>query len=241
MPSLDYKVFVGRSKLKFQYRHSADEQSRIDPGVSNIMDLFVLTTGYDVIFRQWLAGSIPTKPLPPSSNEIYNMVAPSLNLIKSISDELIYHPVKYKILFGKLAEPGFQAQFKVIVNPGVVISANDVKTQILSAINTFFALGNFDFGDTFYFSELATYVMNKLTPNITNFVIVPTGNTLSFGGLYEITAGPDELFISGATVDNIDIVTAITPTIINSLGNTSISSNVISNQALTSSAYGSTN
>jgi len=241
VPSLDYKVFVGRSKLKFQYRHSADEQSRIDPGVSNIMDLFVLTTGYDVIFRQWLAGSIPTKPLPPSSNEIYNMVAPSLNLIKSISDELIYHPVKYKILFGKLAEPGFQAQFKVIVNPGVVISANDVKTQILSAINTFFALGNFDFGDTFYFSELATYVMNKLTPNITNFVIVPTGNTLSFGGLYEITAGPDELFISGATVDNIDIVTAITPTIINSLGNTSISSNVISNQALTSSAYGSTN
>jgi hypothetical protein len=169
------------------------------------------------------------------------MIAPSLNLIKSISDEIIYHPVHYKILFGKLANAEFQAQFKVIVNPSVVISANDIKTQILAAIDTFFALGNFDFGDTFYFSELSTYVMNQLTPNVTNFVIVPTGNTLSFGGLYEITAGPNELFVNGATVDNIDIVTAITPTIINSLGNTSISSNVISSQALTSSAYGSTN
>jgi hypothetical protein len=241
VPSLDYKVFVGRDKLKFQYTHSADEQSRIDPGISNIIDIFVLTTGYDTLFRQWLAGSISTKPLPPSSNEIHNMVAPSLNLIKSISDEIIYHPVHYKILFGKLANPEFQAQFKVIVNPSVVISANDIKTQILAAIDTFFALGNFDFGDTFYFSELSTYVMNQLTPNITNFVIVPTGNTLSFGGLYEITAGPNELFVNGATVYNIDIVTAITPTIINSLGNTSISSNVISSQALTSSAYGSTN
>ena len=76
---------------------------------------------------------------------------------------------------------------------------------------------------------------------VTNFVIVPTGNTLSFGGLFEITAGPDELFISGATVDNIDIVTAITPTNINSLGNVTMASNVLSTQALTSSSYGSNN
>jgi len=241
IPSLDYRVFIGRDKLKFQYTHSADNQSRIDPGVSNIVDIFVLTKGYDIVFRQWLSNSITTKPLPPSSDELYNTIAPSLNLIKSISDEIIYHPVKYKILFGTKAESQYKAQFKVIVNPTVVVSNNDIKTQILAAINKFFELGNFDFGDTFYFSELATYVMNILSPNITNFVIVPTGNTLSFGGLFEITAGPDEVFISAATVNNIDVVTAITPTTINSLGNVTSSTNVLSNQALTSSAYGSTN
>jgi len=241
IPSLDYRVFIGRDKLKFQYTHSADNQSRIDPGVSNIVDIFVLTKGYDIVFRQWLSNSITTKPLPPSSDELYNTIAPSLNLIKSISDEIIYHPVKYKILFGTKAESQYKAQFKVIVNPTVVVSNNDIKTQILAAINKFFELGNFDFGDTFYFSELATYVMNILSPNITNFVIVPTGNTLSFGGLFEITAGPDEVFISAATVNNIDVVTAITPTTINSLGNVTSSTNVLSNQALTSSSYGSTN
>jgi hypothetical protein len=241
IPSLNYKVFVGRDKLKFQYTHSADDQSRIDPGVSNIIDIFVLTKGYDIVFRQWLSNAIATKPLPPSSDELYNVIAPDLNLIKSISDEIIYHPVKYKILFGSKADSQYKAQFKVIVNPSIVISTNDIKTQILAAINAFFELGNFDFGDTFYFSELATYVMNILSPNITNFVIVPTGNTLSFGGLFEITAGPDEVFISAATVDNIDVVTAITPTTINSLGSVTSSTNVLSNQSLTSSSYGSTN
>ena len=241
VPSLDYKVFVGRDNLKFQYTHSADDQSRIDPGVSNIVDIFILTKGYDIVFRQWISNSVAIKPLPPSSDELYNTIAPSLNLIKSISDEIIYHPVKYKVLFGDKADAQYKAQFKVIVNPTVVVSTNDIKTQILAAINKFFELGNFDFGDTFYFSELATYVMNILSPNVTNFVIVPTGNTLSFGGLFEITAGPDEIFISAATVDNIDVVTSITPTTINSLGNVTSSTNVLSNQALTSSSYGSTN
>jgi len=241
VPSLNYKVFLGRNNLKFQYKHSASDESRIDPGASNIMDVFVLTVGYDTQFRQWLSGAITSKPLPPSSDELNNMLAPSLNVIKSISDEIIYHPVKYKILFGDTADAPFRAKFKVIKNPSVVISDNDVKTQILAAINTFFELGNWDFGDTFYFTELSTYVLTQLTPNITNFVIVPTGNTQSFGGLFEITAAPDEIFINGATVNNIDIVTAITSTVINSLGNIAITSNVISSQALTSSAYGSSN
>jgi hypothetical protein len=205
------------------------------------MDVYVLTIGYDTNFRLWLSGVSSSKPLPPSSDELYNLMAPQLNLIKTISDEIIYHPVKYKVLFGAKAAPQFQAQFKVIVNSTVVISSNDVKTQVIAAINKFFELGNFDFGDTFYFTELATYVMNTLTPSITNFVIVPSGNTLSFGGLFEIVAGPDEIFISGATVDNVDIVTTITPTVINSIGNVTTTSNVISTQTLTSASYGSSN
>jgi hypothetical protein len=240
-PSLDYRVFLGRDKLKFQYTHNASDTHRIDPGVSNIMDVFVLTNSYDTLFRQWLTGVITSKPLPPSSDELNNLIAPKLNLIKSISDEIIYHPVKYKVLFGATAEKNLQAQFKVIVNSSMVISDNDVKTQILAAINNFFALGNWEFGDTFYFTEMAAYVTNQLSPNIVNFVIVPSGSTLSFGGLFEITAGPDEIFISGATIDNIDIVPSITSSLINSLGNITLKSNAVAIQALTSSAYGSTN
>jgi hypothetical protein len=240
-PSLDYKVFLGRDKLKFQYVHNASDNHRIDPGISNVMDVYVLTSGYDTVFRQWLNGVTTDKPLPPSSDELNNAIAPKLNLIKSISDEIIYHPVKYKVLFGAKAEKYLQAQFKVIVNTGVVISDNDVKTQILSAINNFFALNNWDFGDTFYFTEMAAYVTSQLSPNIVNFVIVPTGSTLAFGGLFEIKAGPDEIFINGATIDNIDIVSAITPTIINSIGDIVLKSNAVAIQALTSSAYGSTN
>ena len=240
-PSLDYKVFLGRDNLKFQYTHNASDTHRIDPGVSNLMDVFVLTNGYDTQFRQWLNDVITDKPLPPSSDELNVVLSPKLNLIKSISDEIIYHPVKYKVLFGAKAEKNLQAQFKVIVNKTSVISDNDVKTQILAAMNNFFALGNWDFGDTFYFTEMATYITSQVSPFIVNFVVVPTGNVLSFGGLFEITAGPDEIFISGATIDNIDIVPSITPSLLNTIGNITLKSNAIAVQALTSSAYGSTN
>ena len=36
-----------------------------------------------------------------------------------------------------------------------------------------FSLENWDFGETFYFSELSAYVMNQLAPDLTTFVIVP--------------------------------------------------------------------
>jgi len=232
--SLDYKVFVGRAGLKFQYVHSADYESRIDPGSSNIMDIFVLAKSYDTQYRQWLVGALKTQPLPPSSDELYNIVAPNLNLIKSISDEIIYHPVKYKALFGSVASVDVQATFKVIKNSTQVISDNDIKARVLQAINQFFVLENWDFGDTFYFTELSTYVMNQLAPNITNFVIVPKQSNLNFGSLFEIKASSDELFINSATVDDIEVISGITASTIKAISSTSVVSNATGQQTITS-------
>ena len=232
--SLDYKVFLGRDKLKFQYIHNADYESRIDPGSSNIIDVFILSKTYDTQFRQFLNGSRKSAPLPPSSDALYNTLSPSLNAIKSISDEIIYHPVRYKLLFGAAASAEVQATFKAVKNSKQVISDNDIKAQILTAINQFFVLENWDFGDTFYFSELATYVMNQLAPNITNFVIVPKANGLNFGSLFEIKANSDELFINGATVDDIEVISGITASTIKATSATSVSSNVVSQQTITS-------
>ena len=239
VPSLDYKVYAGRSGLKFQYTHSADYESRIDPGASNIMDVFVLTKTYDTTFRQWLSGAEIDKPLPPSSDELYNTLAPSLNLIKSISDEVVYHPVNYKILFGSTASENLQAAFKVTKTPGQVVSDNDIKSRVIYAINQFFALENWDFGDTFYFTELSAYVMNQLAPDIANFVIVPRQSGLNFGSLFEIKSASDQLFVNGATVDDIEIITGITSSNIKSVSETTTDSTVTSQQSITSSQYGS--
>jgi len=53
--------------------------------------------------------------------------------------------------------------------------------------------------------------MNSLTPDITNFVIVPKSDA-GFGSLYEIACQSDEIFINGTTAENIEIVDAITAT-----------------------------
>lgn len=239
--SLDYKVFVGRDNLKFQYTHSADYESRVDPGSSNVMDVFVLTKGYDTTFRQWLNGANMIKPLAPSSDELYNTVAPSLNLIKSISDEIIYHPVSYKILFGSTADEDVQASFKIVKNIGQVLTDNDVKARVITAMNQFFALENWEFGDTFYFTELATYIVNQLAPDISNFVIVPRQSGLNFGSLFEIKSATDQIFINGATVNDIEIISGITSSAIKSVSGTTVTSTATSQQTITSSTYGSTN
>jgi hypothetical protein len=233
--TLDYRVFQGRDNLKFQYIHNADYESRIDPGVTNIVDIYLLTKQYDIVFRQWLSGELVEEPLPPSTDYLYNLLSPDLNRIKSLSDEIIYHPVKYKILFGARADTNVQAVFKITKNPEIVISDNDLKTQVLSAINEFFALENWEFGDNFYFSELSAYVVKQVAPSIVNFTIVPRQSDLVFGSLFEIKSEKDQIFTNGATIDDIEIIPTITASAIKSAGLIEKEQTVLVQQSITSS------
>jgi len=204
-----YRVNLGRNNLKFQYIHNASVDRRIDPSVSNIIDIFILTRSYDTEFRNYLQGSVLTEPEAPSSDDLRIGFDANLSNIKTISDEIIYHPVTYKILFGRTAPSRLQAVFKVVKNSNKSINDNDLKVRIISAINEFFDINNWDFGDTFYLSELITYVTNATAPDISNMVIVPKQENQVFGSLFEIKSRSDEIFVSGATVDDIEIVSAI--------------------------------
>lgn len=234
--TLDYKVYQGRDNLKFQYIHNADYEARIDPGVTNIVDIYLLTKQYDIVFRQWVNGNLSQQPLPPSTDFLYNLLSPDLNRIKSLSDEIIYHPVKYKILFGAKASTDVQAVFKITKNSEVVISDNDLKTQVLSAINEFFALENWEFGDNFYFSELSAYVLKQVSPSIVNFTIVPRQSDLAFGSLFEIRSEKDQIFINGATIDDIEIISTITASSIRSAGSIEKEQTTLVQQSITSSS-----
>lgn len=208
----DYKAVVGRSDLKFQYVHNANVDRRIDPSVSNIVDVYLLTRNYDTAFRNYLSGATTIKPQAPTSETLKIAYGSGLDLIKSISDEIIYYPVGYKILFGADAAPELQVSFKVVKNPSKTIDDNELKVRIINAINLFFDVNNWDFGDRFYLGELITYITNEVSPDISNLVIVPRQPTQVFGSLFEIQSGPEEIFISGATVDDVEIVSAITAT-----------------------------
>jgi hypothetical protein len=207
-----YRANLGRSNLKFQYIHNASVDRRIDPSVSNIIDIFILTRSYNTEFRNYLQGFVLTEPEIPSSDDLRISFDANLSNIKTISDEIIYHPVTYKILFGRSAPSRLQAIFKVVNNSNKSINDNDLKVRIISAINEFFDINNWDFGDTFYLSELITYVTNVTAPDISNMVIVPKQENQVFGSLFEIKSRSDEIFVSGATVDDISIVPAINAT-----------------------------
>lgn len=204
----EYVAYPGRNKLNFHYLHNSGEERRIDPSKSNIIDVYMLTADYDSQFRNWLLTAAGDQPKAPSSQSLENSYSTVLNPIKTISDEIVYQPVKYKVLFGSSADINLRAKFKAVKNPSSTLSDNDIRSRVLQGINDFFALENWDFGKSFYFSELSTYIMNLLTPDVTNFVIVPTVN--NFGSLYEVACQTNEIFISGALANDIEVIDAIT-------------------------------
>jgi hypothetical protein len=204
----DYTARKGRSSINFQYKHHAGQETRIDPSVSNIVDVYLLERTYDNLFRIWLQEG-GSKPTVSTADQLRINYSGTLNPLKSLSDQIIYHPVKYKILFGSNAEEQLQATFKVVKNPKTNVSDAVIKTRVIAAINEFFALDNWDFGDAFYFTELAAYIHNQLAPDLLTAVIVPNQAGQTFGSLFQINSAADEIFISGATVDDVSIITAL--------------------------------
>ena len=233
----EYSAVVGRRNLKFQYIHNASVDRRIDPSSSNIIDIFLLIRSYDESYRIYLAGGTDIQPVAPTSEALRTTFGSALSSIKSISDDIIYHPVKYKILFGAKADPTLQAIFKVVKNQNLSINDNDLKVRIISAINNFFDINNWDFGDRFYMGELTTYILNTVAPDLANIVIIPRQSSQAFGSLFEIQSNPDEILISAATVDDIEIVSAITASEIGVRTNTSVQSENIQTTTYSSGGY----
>ena len=204
----DYIARRGRNSIDFQYKHNAGQETRIDPSVSNIIDIYMLERSYDNLYRIWLQDG-GEKPSASTSDQLRISYSASLSGKKSLSDQIVYHPVTYKILFGTNADEELQATFKVVKNPQTNITNAVIKTRVITAINEFFALDNWDFGDTFYFTELAAYIHNELAPDLLTVVIVPNQSGQSFGSLFQIASAADEIFISGATVDDVSIIDAL--------------------------------
>lgn len=209
--STDYTTKTGRSDLLFQYTHNSPNNRRIDPSPTNIIDLFLLTTVFDNDYRNYVQDITGTvqKPTKPTTTELRDAYG-ELDNYKSISDTIVFNSVTYRPLFGTKAEEQLQASFKVVKNRSTLISDNEIKARVISAVNEYFAIENWDFGDTFYFSELSAYLHNVLTPDVLSIIIVPRSATASFGSLYQIQSQSDEIFISAATVNDVDVIDVIT-------------------------------
>ena len=97
-------------------------------------------------------------------------------------------------------------KFKIVKNTNMVINDNELKSNIIEAINKFFDIENWDFGETFYFQELSAYIINSLTPALSSIVIVPKQADQTFGSLFEIKSEANEIFLNAATVNDIEII-----------------------------------
>lgn len=198
--------------LSFQWRHHVPGTRRVDPSPSNIIDIFVLTSEYDTAMRQWLAknASLTEMPQPPSDVTVRNAFQ-YLEEFKMTSDEIIWRTGRYRLLFGRGADENLRAQFKIVKLPNATLSDGEIKGRVVRAINTYFSAEYWDFGETFYFTELAAFVHQQLASSIASFVIVPLADSGVFGDGFEVRCRSDELFLSTASVNDIVIIDSNTP------------------------------
>jgi hypothetical protein len=200
------------TRLTFQWKHYASTNRRIDPAQTNCIDMFVLTSEYDFLVRQWVANgaNIPDMPLAPSELDL-RIAFSSFDDFKMFSDELIWRPVQYKFLFGPGSDK-LRAQFKVVKLASSPLSDGEIKSRVIRAINEYFDVNRWDFGETFYFTELAAYIHQQLAGVIGSVVIVPQNEHSSFGEGFEVRCRSDELFLSTAQVGDVSIINSNTPT-----------------------------
>jgi hypothetical protein len=58
----------------------------------------------------------------------------------------------------------------------------------------------------------------QLSPNVSSIIIVPANQADAFGSLLQVNANINEIITSAATVDNVQIITAITAAQLNQTG-----------------------
>jgi hypothetical protein len=203
----------GRQDLYFQYRHNSPLTSRLDPGTTNIIDIYVVTLGYYTAYQNWLKDvtNTVTQPQPPTIDQLTTEYA-GLQEFKMISDNMILNSVEFKPVFGQKAAEELRATVKVIKSAQSTASISEIKNLVVANMDAYFSLDKWDFGDTFYFSELAAYIHAQIGDVVSSVVLVPLNPQKFFGDLYEIRSAPNQIFVNGATVNDIEVITALTST-----------------------------
>ena len=79
-------------------------------------------------------------------------------------------------------------------------------------VNEYFKLENWDFGDTFYYSELAAYLHKELGDRIASVVITPKYSTSTYSKMLSISSEPNEIFLSVTSSKDVQIIQSITET-----------------------------
>jgi hypothetical protein len=207
-----YSFRYGRQGLQFQYRHNSNNTTRIDPATTNIIDLYVVTQSYYTQYQNYIQDTTNTVPMPPKPtiNELSEEYG-QLNNYKMLSDSVVLNSAVFKPLFGPKAVPNLRATIKVIKSANTNASNSEIRSSVLAAMNTYFDINNWNFGDTFYFSELSAYLHDQLGELISSAVLVPNDPTMKFGDLYEIKCSPYEIFVNAATADDVVVIAALTP------------------------------
>jgi hypothetical protein len=206
-----WKRHSGRDELNFAWFHFTPRYNLVDPAPTNIIDMSIITKGFFTQLKSFLEDPLapaPDEPTPLDLRTAYGYLLDN----KMISDQVVLLPGRFKLLFGPRAPAELQAIFRVIRSPNGLLTDNQVKTTMVATIRNFFDVTLWEFGETFFFTELAAAIHTALPTEISSVVLVPTFTTNQFGDMFQVLAREDEVLYPDISVDQIEIVAGYTAT-----------------------------
>lgn len=206
-----WKRHPGRDVLNFAWFHFSPRYHLVDPAPTNIIDMSIITKGYFTQLKTFLEDPLAPAPDTPTPLDLRTAYGYLLNN-KMISDSVVLLPGRFKLLFGARAPAELQAVFRIIRSQNGLLTDNQVKTTTVSVIRNFFDVTLWEFGETFFFTELAAAIHAALPTEISSVVLVPTFTANQFGDMFQVLTREDEVLYPDITVNQIEIVTGYTST-----------------------------
>jgi hypothetical protein len=204
--SFDFRYKTGRNNLNYSYIHMASENSRIDPAITNVIDMYVLTKNYDTVVKEWKSSERTSVfPIPETSQQL-QIDFSGLDEFKMMSDQILWNSAKFKLLFGNEALTENQATFKIVRIENSTWTDNQIKQGVIDAIDEYFNLDNWSFGDNIFISELNAYIHKKMISHVASIVITPKQITNDNSDIYQIRMDFNELPLSVASVNDVIII-----------------------------------
>lgn len=202
-----YKRERGCTNLNFMWSHATSMYHLVDPSATNINDAFVIQQGYYVSMQNWLNGTgpEPTLPTPLQLRNDYQ----SLLTNAMISDTVIFHPGTIKLIFGSKSIAPLQAQIVVVKSTRSSLTDSQIKVKVRDLTRQFFNIANWNFGDTFYFTELGASIHSNMTADINSVVLVPLYPDHFFGDMFQVNMAEDEIVQADIDVEDIAIVSSL--------------------------------
>lgn len=204
----EYKVYYGRTGLIAQYKHFTTDYIKIDPVPSAFIEMYVLTSKNYKEVMDWKSNpnrTIATFPEYPTEYELMKEFE-ILEDNKMLTDEMIWRPLKFKLLFGKEADEKLRAEIKVTKKSTSLVADNIIRQRVLLHMENFFDNSKWLNIKEFNYTELASYIYQNMSNDITNCVIVPLYSDYKFGKLHQIRFNEYEIPLNVATLDNIKVI-----------------------------------
>lgn len=211
-----YDRVRGVKNVNFLWKHTAPQYHLIDPSFTNINDVFIIQRGYYANYLNWLDNLVSEPALPTPlqlRNDYQQLLASSM-----LSDTVVFHPGKLRLIIGNRAIPELQATVLVVKNVNSSLTDSQIKSKVKDLTRSFFDVSFWEFGATFYFTELVAVIHHEMAADINSVVLVPLSPNHFFGDLFQVNIQEDEIVQADINLSDIEVVSSLSALRINQFG-----------------------